>query len=167
MPERVREVHPPQGLSRLAFRLPLWLYRMGLGGLLGNRFVCLTHTGRRSGKARQTVLEVVRYDRASGACIVAAGFGEKSDWVRNVEHDPHIDFTVGRIRRTGLVERLDLQTAGCELAEYARRYPLAWLELVRFMGYRLDGSEEDIRALGGLIPMFVLKPVITGKGEPS
>lgn len=57
----------------------------------------------------------------------------------------------------------ELRSDSVELAAYARRYPLAWRELVRFMGYRLNGSEEDIRALGGMIPMFVFKPVITGK----
>ena len=165
MPEKVREVHPPRGLSRLAFRLPLWLYRLHLGGLLGKRFVCLTHNGRRSGKPRQVVLEVVRYDRATGACIVAAGFGEESDWVRNVVHDPHIVFTVGRLGRAGLAERLDPETAAHELAEYARRYPLAWRELSHFMGYRLDGTEEDIRRLGGMIPMFVFRLVIAESGE--
>jgi deazaflavin-dependent oxidoreductase (nitroreductase family) len=132
MPEKVREIHPPRGFSRLGFRLPIWLYRLGLGGLLGKRFVCLTHTGRRSGKPRQTVLEVVRYDGTTGACIVAAGFGEQSDWVRNVTRDPQITVTVGRNRRTDLAKRLDPVTAGCELAAYARRYPLPggnWLVL--------------------------------------
>jgi deazaflavin-dependent oxidoreductase (nitroreductase family) len=158
MPEKIHEIHPPRGFSRLAFRLPLGLYRLGLGGLLGKRFVCLTHTGRRSGKLRQTVLEVVRYDRISGACIVAAGFGKESDWVRNVEHDPHITFTVGRSSRPGLAERLEPKAAGHELAEYSRRHPMAWRELVRFMGYRLDGTEDDILALGKKIPLYRFQP---------
>jgi deazaflavin-dependent oxidoreductase (nitroreductase family) len=88
----------------------------------------LTHTGRKSGLPGQTVLEVVRYDKATGACIVASGFGKGSDWVRNVKHDPHIHFIIGRIRHTGLAEGLDPQTAGRELAEYAHRHPLAWRE---------------------------------------
>jgi len=162
MPEKVRAVHPPRGLSRLAFRLPLLLYRLGLGGLLGKRFVCLTHTGRRSGKLRQAVLEVVRYDNATGACIVAAGFGEGSDWVRNLQHDPHITFTVGRLSRTGLAERLDAETAAHELVDYARRFPLAWRELSSILGYRLDGTEKDIRLLADMLPMFVFKPVSIG-----
>ncbi|MFH1523614.1 MAG: nitroreductase family deazaflavin-dependent oxidoreductase [Chloroflexota bacterium] len=163
MPKKVREVHPPRGIGRLAFRLPLWLYRLGLGGLLGKRFVCLTHTGRKSGKPRQTVLEVVRYDSATGTCIVAAGFSERSDWVRNVTHNPHIVFTVGKNRRAGLAERLDPETAGNELSKYSHRYPLAWKELVRFMGYQLNGNEQDIHALGGMIPMFAFKPVDSGR----
>ena len=159
MPEQFKEVRPPSGLSRLGFRLPIWFYRLGMGGLLGKRFLCLTHTGRKSGQPRQTVLEIVRYDEASGACVVAAGFGEGSDWVRNVIHDPQVIITVGRHSRSALTGQLDAQTAGVELVNYARLHPVAWRELSNFMGYHLDGSDEDIMALGELIPMFILQPV--------
>jgi hypothetical protein len=37
-------------------KLPLLLYRLGLGWIFGHRFLLLTHKGRRSGKVRQTVL---------------------------------------------------------------------------------------------------------------
>ena len=158
MPEKIKDIKPPRGLTRLGFRLPIQLYRLGLGGVLGKRFVCLTHIGRRSGKPRQTVLEVVRYDKVIGACIVASGFGKGSDWLRNVEHDPHILFTIGRTQRTGLAERLDPEIAGRELAEYARRHPLAWRELVQFMGYKVNGTENDILALGNMIPLYRFQP---------
>jgi hypothetical protein len=65
---------------------------------------------------------------------------------------------VGRQVYTGLAERLDAETAGGELAAYARLHPVAWRELSNFMGYRLDGTEEDIVALGKLIAMFILRP---------
>jgi hypothetical protein len=39
---------PPRGLARLAFRLPIWLYRLRLGWLLGDRFLLLTHIGGRA-----------------------------------------------------------------------------------------------------------------------
>jgi deazaflavin-dependent oxidoreductase (nitroreductase family) len=158
MPVQIRKMRPPMGLSRLGFRFPISLYRLGLGGLLGKRFVCLTHTGRISGKPRQTVLEVVRYELESGSCVVAAGFGERSDWVRNVTRDPHIAFAIGRIRRDGLAEKLDAWTAGTELVNYARSHPFAWRELTRFMGFQVDGTEEDTFDLGKIIPMFKLVP---------
>ncbi len=49
MVEKVKEIHPPRGLARIGFRIPIILYRLGLGGLLGTRFLLLTHTGRKSG----------------------------------------------------------------------------------------------------------------------
>ena len=54
---------PPRGLLRFLLRLPIWLYQLHLGFLLGHRFLLLTHTGRRSGLLRRTVVEVVSYDR--------------------------------------------------------------------------------------------------------
>lgn len=74
----------PRGLLRLGLRLPVWLYRLRLGRLLGRRFVMVTHTGRKSGRQHQTVLEVVRYDPATGVVVVASGWGEKADWFRNI-----------------------------------------------------------------------------------
>ncbi|MEO2169431.1 MAG: hypothetical protein ABGY42_15180 [bacterium] len=51
--QRIREVRPPIGLKRLFFRLPIRLYQLRLGRLLGGRFVLLHHIGRKSGLARQ------------------------------------------------------------------------------------------------------------------
>lgn len=158
MPQQFKKIGPPSGFSRLIFRLPIWLYHAGLGGMLGKRFVCLTHTGRKSGLPRQTILEVVRYDPGTGTCIVAAGFGDRSDWVQNVARNPHIVFTIGRLRKTGLAEKLTAETAGQELVAYSRLHPVAWRELSNFMGYRLDGTVADTIELGKWIPMFKLIP---------
>jgi hypothetical protein len=32
------------------------------------------------------------------------------------------------------------------------------MNLARMMGYKLDGSEQDFRQLGRLLPIFALKP---------
>ena len=50
---------PPTGVSRWLFRMPIGLYRLRLGWLLGDRFLLLHHTGRKSGLPRQAVVEVV------------------------------------------------------------------------------------------------------------
>jgi hypothetical protein len=59
----------PRGLVRIAVRLPILLYWLGLGWLLGHRFLLLTHRGRVSGQVRHTVLEVIRHDRAADAVL--------------------------------------------------------------------------------------------------
>jgi len=41
------------------FKIPVLYYKLGLGWMLGKRFLLLTTTGRRSGKPRQTPLEFV------------------------------------------------------------------------------------------------------------
>ena len=60
----------PHGLLRFGLRLPIWLYRLHLGWLFGNRFLLLTHIGRKSGLPRQTVIEVVKHDKESDRFFV-------------------------------------------------------------------------------------------------
>ncbi len=64
------------------FRLPLPLYRLGLGSLLGHRFMLLTHTGRRTGKVHRTVLAVLHFDPVTHEVKVMSAWG-RSDWVKN------------------------------------------------------------------------------------
>jgi deazaflavin-dependent oxidoreductase (nitroreductase family) len=157
--EKIKDTQPPRGLARLAFRLPIWIYRLGLGRLLGNRFLLLTHTGRKSGLTRQAVLEVVQYDKASGKYVVAAGFGPRSDWYQNVMANPNVIIESGGKRLHAIAKQLSPEAAGAELLEYNRRYPGMIMRLARVMGYRLDGTEADIRVLGEMLPMVVFQPV--------
>jgi deazaflavin-dependent oxidoreductase (nitroreductase family) len=159
MPEKISEPKLPRGLSRLAFRFPIWLYHAHLGWMLGHRFVLLTHTGRKSGLPRQTVLEVVRYDKVTGACVVASGWGTKSDWYHNITTNPKIVYQIGNKSSASAAERLSPEAGAQELLDYANRNPLALRELAQFMGYRLDGTQGDILALGRMIPMFIFKPM--------
>jgi deazaflavin-dependent oxidoreductase (nitroreductase family) len=158
MVEKIKDIKPPDGLARLAFRFPIWLYHMGLGGLLGTRFLLLTHIGRKSGKKRHTVLEVVRYDKKGPSFTVAAGFGPGSDWYRNIRHNPQVTVQCGRRNWEMIAEFLSPEQAGEALLDYNRRHPTAMRELARFMGYRVDGSQEDIQALGQYISMVTFKP---------
>ena len=71
-------------LPHLMFRLPILLYRIGLGALLGHQFLLLTHAGRRSGLVHETVLKVLSYDPSTGESIVASAWGPQTDWYRNL-----------------------------------------------------------------------------------
>jgi deazaflavin-dependent oxidoreductase (nitroreductase family) len=159
MPEIVKEVEPPSGLARLAFRMPIFLYRIGLGWLLGHRFLLLTHTGRKSGSPRQTVLEVVRFDRETGNYYIAVGFGKHSDWYKNISANPAVTVRSGGDRIQAKAEQLTQDAAGNELVRYAHEHPTTFKELVTFMGYRVDGTDADIHALGEYVRMFALKPI--------
>jgi deazaflavin-dependent oxidoreductase (nitroreductase family) len=158
MPEKIFDRKPPHGLARVFFRLPIWLYRLKLGRLLGNHLLLLHHTGRKSGLPRKVVLEVVRHDKASRTYVVAAGFGAGSDWYQNVIANPHVMIDSGGQRVQAIAERLPPDAAEEELVTYYHRYPALMKELAHFLGYRLDGTEADVRALGRIIPMIALKP---------
>lgn len=128
---RLERTGSPQGLTRLAFRAPIWLYRAHLGFVMGRRFVMLEHTGRKSGKTRQTVLEVVA-DRPD-AVYVAAAWGTKADWLRNIMSNSHV--VVHHGGRTFATESaiVDESEAGDVLSEYGARHPKAFDRLAKFM----------------------------------
>jgi deazaflavin-dependent oxidoreductase (nitroreductase family) len=148
----------PTGLLRLLLRAPIALYRLRLGWLLGQRFLRLDHTGRKSGLEHSTVLEVVRHDPISGACVVASGWGE-SQWYKNVTADPAVTFTLGTRKHKARAMCLSVQDAESELRDYARRHPVALRKLAKMMlGQPFSGSDREFHELARSLPMFRLVP---------
>ena len=155
---------PRTRLRRALFRAPIWLYRLGLGGLLGGRFLLLTHTGRTSGRPRQVVLEVVGRHEPSGGYLIASGYGERSQWFRNILEDPRVCFQVGWRRYRGLARPLPAAESGRWLADYAR-HPRATASLLRVLGHDVDGvdgSDAAVERVGADrehgIPIIALWP---------
>jgi deazaflavin-dependent oxidoreductase (nitroreductase family) len=149
----------PKGLLRLGFRLPVWFYRLGLGFLMGKRFVYFEHSGRKSGLVRRTVVEVVRYDKESDTYVIVSGYGEKADWYQNLMKTPKIKGQVGGRRFNGVVERLPEREALAEFQDYARRYPSALKYLGRLIGLQIKGTEEELVQLSQALPVLAIKVV--------
>ncbi len=118
----------------------------------------LVHTGRVSGEPRQVVLEVVERDRTTGAVSVASGFGPQADWYRNVLANPEVTFQVGRHGYDGVARPLSSDEGARLMARYAPQHPRAARRLSAFMGFEVDGSVEDYRAVGERIPFVRLEP---------
>lgn len=96
------------------------------------------------------LLEVLQYDKVSDTYCVLSGWGKQPDWVRNVEQTPQVVIEVGRRRFPACAVRLEPEVAERAVLDYARRYPIAIRVFPRLMGYRVDGTEEDFRALADL-----------------
>jgi len=157
MPEKIANVPPPSGLSRILYRLPILLFRLCLGWMFGGHLLLLNHTGRKSGLPRQVVLECIRHDKPSDTYFVIAGWGEKSDWFCNVQKTPQVTIQVGCKPLNAYAERLPLEQAELEILTYARRFHAQVGYLVRIAGYRVDGTEADYRALASVFPVVALR----------
>ena len=131
----------PSGALRLAFRLPIYLYRLNLGWLLGHRGLLLIHRGRRSGLLRETVLEVVRYTPTTKESIVLSGWGEKADWYRNIKATPALEVRTGGERYVPEQRFLGLDENYAVIAEYERHHPLAFRIFAKAFGYPVDEPE--------------------------
>lgn len=151
----------PTGATRLFVRMPITLYRARLGWLLGQRFLLLEHTGRRSGLLRRTVLEVVAR-RPAGGYVVASGFGPRSDWYRNLLAHPDATIQVG-LRRSRVHARTLTTEEGAEtMVDYARRHSAAARRLSAYMGFTVDGTDEGYRTVGRELPFLLLAPQAQG-----
>jgi deazaflavin-dependent oxidoreductase (nitroreductase family) len=145
-------------LARLAFRLPLPLYRHGLGWLMTNSFLLLTHTGRQSHEPRRTVLEVLAHDVGSDIYYVASIWSPPPDWVRNLEAAPDARIIVGRRELDVVAYHLTADAAEHLLLNYAWNHPLRAKLLPRLMGLKTVRQVDDFRAMARRMTIFALCP---------
>lgn len=152
----------PGPVMRRLLRAPARLYDRDLGWLLGKRFLCLTHVGRRSGRRYRTVLEVVGTDPAAGEVMVIAGLGPSSDWYRNIQANPADQVVVGRRRFRPVHRALGETEAAAVMAGYERRNrligPLLRPVLSKLLGWRYDGSETARARLVRQLPVVAFRP---------
>lgn len=151
----------PSGVLRLAFKLPIALYRLRLGWMLGHRFLQVTHRGRRSGHVYRTVLEVVRYDRAARESVVVAGFAH-ADWLRNIQATPAVEVRTGTDRYAPAQRFLEADERFAVLARFQREHPWEAPIMLRLFGLRPATDrrerEEQWRALADALPMVAFRP---------
>jgi deazaflavin-dependent oxidoreductase (nitroreductase family) len=139
--------------TRWIVRAPVWLYRARLGFVFGSRLLMLEHTGRKTGIRRYVVLEAI--DRPDPrTCIVAAGFGDRAQWLRNVRATPRVRVYAGSHRPAPATARpLTSEETALALTAYARRHPRAWAALrpvfETTLGARIDSD-------GTSLPMIAL-----------
>ena len=138
---------------RWIVRAPVWLYRAWLGFVFGSRLLMLEHTGRKTGIRRYAVLEAIDHP-GPGTYIVAAGFGDHAQWLRNVWANPHVRVYTGSRRPVPATARpLTREQAAAALTAYAGRHPRAWAALKPVfettLGARIDSD-------GTSLPMIAL-----------
>ncbi len=148
----------PSGALKWGYNLPIWLYRLRLGWLLGHRFLLLTHRGRKTGKLRQTVLEVVHYDHATRESVVLSAYGERADWYQNILANPPIEVQTGGSRYAPQYRLLEVDERLAALKIYQRRYRRAFQAVMRFLGHPYDGTEAGLRALADTVLMVAFRP---------
>ena len=159
----VLDRRPSRWLGRL-FGAPRALYRWRLGWLLGDRFLMLVHVGRRSGREHATVLEVVAHEDDPDVWYVAAAWGNRSDWYRNLEQNPKAEISVRRHRHCVVTEVVDIDHAVSIYEEYVRKHPWAARLVGRVLG--IDRVRSDPRTLAERIPLITLAADETSETTP-
>jgi len=101
----------PKGLMKRVYKVPILLYRLGLGLLVGKLFMIMTTIGRKSGQPRRTAIE---FHEHKGRRYVFSAWGRKADWFHNIEANPFITIQTWRGAESVLARRI---TTEAELAE--------------------------------------------------
>lgn len=146
----------PRGWRRHLARLPLALFRVGLGRVFGRRVLLLHHEGRTTGLDRTVALEVVAYDREGGSWTLASGFGPKADWYLNLRMMPTTVVQSGSRHFAVTAHFLTAEEGGEAMVRYAAARPRTARRLCSFMGFGIDGSPGSYRRAGREIPFVRL-----------
>jgi len=150
---------PPGGALRFGLHLPTLLYRARLGWLLGERFLMLTHTGRKSGRQHQTVIEVVQHDKDTDTYYVVSGWGEKSDWYQNTRKTPSVIIQTGGRTFHSKAAFIPKEKAVLLLDAYARDHPIAFRELSGlFLGDQGEPGSDAPKHIAEKMPMVAFHP---------
>jgi deazaflavin-dependent oxidoreductase (nitroreductase family) len=145
---------PPIGLQAKLYRLPIWIYRLKLGWIFGKRALLLTHIGRKSGKRRQTVLEIIHLLPEEQQYFVVSGFGSHSQWFQNIQLEPRVTIQVGSKHMTALAQQLKPDQAEIVFLVYTQRNPQVVRMLAKMIGYNVPHTPEGYRAFGRVIPVI-------------
>ena len=150
---------PPGKLLRFGLRLPIWLYRAHLGWLLGDRFLLLTHIGRKSGVPHETVVEVVQYDKDTDTYYVVSGWGKYSDWYQNIRNHPSVTIHVGGRMFPSEAMFIPVDKAVPILETYQRDHPIAFKELSGlFLGAGAQDASRAPQFIAEKMPMVAFRP---------
>lgn len=155
---------PPRGIKAIPWRLPILLFHSGLGWMLGRRFLLLRHIGRKSGKIRYAVLEIIHAPADSRAYYVVSGFGTHSDWYQNIQRHSSVEIQIGRQRFPAQAQVLGPEESAKIFLAYAQRNPGGLRALNQLMGYGIDFSPQGIRAFGAQIPVIQFTPQTDAAG---
>ncbi len=147
----------PSTLLIPMLKLPLVLYRTGLGWLFGHRFVLLTHVGRRSGKTRRTVLAVLRFD-ANTKEIMAISAWSASEWYQNILAHPALQVETGLTRYAPTQRFLTLEEVATLFEDYRRQRPIFSRIVCRIPGWKWNSSHEEFLDLAQTLHGVAFRP---------
>ncbi len=139
------------------FKLPIFLYRLHLGWLLGKRFMQITHVGRRSGKVRRTILAVLRFDDKTKE-IYAVSAWKGSDWYYNIQASPALQVETGFVHYVPAQRTLSPEEITTAFMEYRRKHPIFSRMICRIPGWKWNSTYEEFLELARTLRGVAFRP---------
>lgn len=146
------------------FKLPIFLYQLGLGRLMGRRFMMLTHIGRRSGRIRRTILAVLDFNPATREIKTISAW-RGSDWFRNIQAAPALEVACGADRYAPMYRLLSAEEIAALFIEYRQRHRLFSSIVCKIPGWNINSTPQEFLALARTLRGIAFRPV--AKAAPS
>ncbi|HYO88812.1 MAG TPA: nitroreductase family deazaflavin-dependent oxidoreductase [Candidatus Limnocylindrales bacterium] len=152
----------PNGIQHAFYRLPLWGYRLGLGGVLDKfNIAALTTLGRKSGKPRFAALE---YRQHGSKIYIISGWGEQANWVRNLEQHPQVTLRRGvRVQAGRAAVVSDRNEVFRALTLFYRTNPAAYERMFKRLSQR---DSMDALTLPQIADRVLVVRVLPEAGPP-
>ena len=147
----------PKFILRLIHWPPQLLYALGLGEWIGKVILLLTTIGRKSGKAHVTPLQ---YEVIDAKLYVSAALGEKTDWVRNIMVDPHVEVRLKSKKFSGLAETISAPELIAEFLEVRYKlHPIMIGAILRAEGLSIPPGRQALMQYAQKLSLVVITPV--------
>jgi len=154
------EIKPPRGWLRILFKIPVYVARMGFSGwetLFGLEWMLLITTGRKSGKKRYAMVDVLLFDCETDTYVIEVGFGKSSDWYRNIQAAPSFEGQVRRRRFRAVAEELSPDKTGDVMINFVRRRPAYAKSVMKMVGVVFT-TEEELRRIAPKWTLLAIHP---------
>jgi len=151
---------PPSGLLKFFFKVPLYVHKMGFGGwekLIGAEWMLIATTGRKTGKRREAMVDVMDYDQSTDTYYIEAAYGARADWYRNIQSNPVFEAQVGRRKFHARAMPLSSTDTGEMLVQFFRRKPAYTRSVMAMVGMKFK-DEDELRTLGSNLTLLAVQP---------
>jgi deazaflavin-dependent oxidoreductase (nitroreductase family) len=151
---------PPGRLLKFFFKVPVWIHQLGFGGwerLIGAQWMLITTTGRKTGKPRNVMVDIMDYDKTTDTYYIEAAYGELADWYKNIQNNPIFEGQVGRRKIKARAGALSTQGAGEMLVQFYRRKPAYTRSVMAMAGMKFK-DEDELRVIGKNLTLLAVKP---------
>lgn len=133
----------PAPWLRILLRLPIFGYRLGLGGLLAAlHIMVMVPRGRRTGLPRPVAIE---FRRHGSKLYVVSAWGDRPQWYRNLCANPEVTVWYGRSQFNGHAQRVtDPAEAMRVLSLFRNRAPFFYDPLLAKLSSRDRVRARDL-----------------------
>jgi deazaflavin-dependent oxidoreductase (nitroreductase family) len=157
--DKSKNTETPPAFMLPFMKMPLVLYRLGLGWVLGGRFMQVTHIGRQSGKTYRTVLAVLKFDRSSSEIMVVSPW-KKSNWYRNIQVNSALEVETAGIRYVPTQRSLLPEEIAELLIEFRQKNPIFSRMVARIPGWKIDSTYEEFLELARTLHGVAFRPAL-------